>query len=177
VAAARTAYLTAHGLQSAAKEAFDDEQEDVQGLRPQADALVLEAWDQMEFKYRRETGPSRRRKCREWGVVYIPRPGEEPDDEEPGGPTPPGVPQNVAVTQENPGDAVVANADLVAGATIYRVYLRAAGSSDPFTLVASAAILPTAITGISPSDWEFTITAGNDAGEGAPSAPVTLTVG
>lgn len=92
VAAAFAAYTAAHNLQSAAKEAYDDEQEDVAGLRPQADALILEAWDQIEFTHRRLDGPGRRRKAREWGIVYISRPGETPDPGGGGGEESPAVP-------------------------------------------------------------------------------------
>lgn len=176
VAAAFAAYMAAHTAQSTAKETYDEEQEDVQGLRPQVDALVLEAWDQMEFTYRRESGPSRRRKCREWGVVYIPRPGEEPDEEEPPTPEPPAAPTGASFVQgENPGDAVEAAADAVAGATLWKIFQRAAGSSDAPELVASAAALPTSFT-LAPGDYEFTLTVTTAAGESAPSAPVTITV-
>jgi hypothetical protein len=109
-------------------------------------------------------------------IGYQPRraPGEGGGGEEPA-PEPPATPVNVSFTQENPGDAVVGNADAVTGATLYRIYMRPAGSSDDPTLVASAAPLPTSFT-IPPNDHEFTMTAGNDDGESDPTAPVTLTV-
>ena len=75
-------------------------------LRPTAAKLIKGIWDSIEssqwelarwtagtaarrvfgtgvpgnqFTYRDEPGPSKRRKCREWGITYITRPGEEPD--------------------------------------------------------------------------------------------------
>ena len=36
--------------------------------------LVTDIWDEVEFFYRNEPDePSKRRKCREWGVVYVSR--------------------------------------------------------------------------------------------------------
>ena len=53
---------------------------------------------------------------------------------------------------------------------------RPAGATSDPELVASAAALPTFFTE-SPADGEYTMTAGNDDGESAPSAPpVTMTV-
>lgn len=96
VAAARAAYLAAHAAQSTAKDSYDREQEDVAGLRPQVDALVREVWDQIEFTHRRESGPSRRRKGREWGIVYVRRRSEAPEEEEEGGGTGDPVPAGQA---------------------------------------------------------------------------------
>lgn len=48
-----------------------------------------------QFTYRKEPGPSKRRRCREWGLVYVTRPGEEPDPVE-------GVTEN---SQVNPSEA------------------------------------------------------------------------
>ena len=79
-------------------------------------------------------------------------------------------------TQENPGDAVQANATVPAGITLVRVYQRAVGATGAPALVASAGALPTAFT-LTPGDYEFTMTYGNADGESAPSAVVVLTVG
>jgi hypothetical protein len=68
-----------------------------------------------------------------------------------------------------------ASADPVTGATLYQVFQRAAGSTGDPTLVTSAETLPTSFT-ISAGDYEFTMVASNEAGESAPSAPVTVTV-
>lgn len=85
VAAAQVFYTAALGTASTAKDAFDLAQEAVQGLRPAADGCIKDLWDTIEFTYRHDDPPSLRRKAREWGVVYVTRPGETPDP----GPTPP----------------------------------------------------------------------------------------
>lgn len=91
-------------------------------------------------------------------------------------PVAPQVPANATFTQANPGDAVEANADPSTGATIYRVYVRPAGTTGDPVLQASAATLPTSFT-LGPGDYEFTMTAGNDDAESAPTdPPVVLTV-
>lgn len=82
VETALDAFRTSSSSQTTAKDTYDAEQEDVAGLRPRVDKLIRDLWDHIEFTYREDNGPSRRRKCREWGVVYVPRPGEAPDPEE-----------------------------------------------------------------------------------------------
>lgn len=91
VAATLTAYDASSKAQSTAKDTLDREQEDVDALRPTIDALITDLWDTIEFAYRKDSAPSRRRKCREWGIVYITRPGEELDPEE-ATPAPPTTP-------------------------------------------------------------------------------------
>lgn len=82
------AFVAAHNAQSTAKDEYDKEQEDVEDKRPEADDLILDIWDEVEFTYRKDDPPSKRRKAREWGVFYASRPGEEPENgEEP--PPPP----------------------------------------------------------------------------------------
>lgn len=66
--------------QSAQKDEYDKEQEDVEAKRPEADDLVLDIWDEVEFTFRKDDPPSKRRKAREYGVVYVSRPGEEPEE-------------------------------------------------------------------------------------------------
>lgn len=75
-------YVTAHNAQSGLKDEFDKEQEDVEALRPDADDLILDIWDEVEFTFRKDDPPSKRRKAREYGVVYVSRPGEEPENGE-----------------------------------------------------------------------------------------------
>ena len=87
IAAARTVAQGTANAQSAKKDAYDDEQQDVAGLRAEADTLIKDIWDEVEFTFRREEPPSLRRKAREWGVFYALRPGEPPE-EEPAPPTP-----------------------------------------------------------------------------------------
>jgi len=89
VAAALAAYEAAHDAASPKKDAYDAAQKVVEGLRPPVDALIASAWDSIEFNLRHETPPSLRRKAREYGVVYVPRPGEPPDPEPEPGPEPP----------------------------------------------------------------------------------------
>ena len=62
--------------QTTVKDAYDDEQADVTALRPAADALIKDIWDEVEFALRRLDPPSLRRRAREWGVFYALRPGE-----------------------------------------------------------------------------------------------------
>jgi hypothetical protein len=62
--------------QTTVKDAYDEEQADVAALRPAADALIKDIWDEVEFALRRLDPPSLRRRAREWGVFYALRPGE-----------------------------------------------------------------------------------------------------
>ena len=65
--------------QTSKKDAYDKEQEDVDNLRETAADIILDVWDEVEFTFRKNTASSKRRKAREYGVVYITRPGEEPE--------------------------------------------------------------------------------------------------
>lgn len=78
----RTAYIAAQGDQTVKKTAYDAEQEDVAALREGADELIHDIWDEVEFTFRKDSPSSKRRKAREYGVVYRPNPGEplNPDD-------------------------------------------------------------------------------------------------
>ncbi len=67
---------TEKGAQSGKKDLYDDAQKAVAAKRPEVDAVILDVWDELEFAYRLEENPAKRRKCREWGVVYRVRPGE-----------------------------------------------------------------------------------------------------
>uniref|UniRef100_UPI003569B6B0 hypothetical protein n=1 Tax=Draconibacterium sp. TaxID=1965318 RepID=UPI003569B6B0 len=67
--------------QSAEKQAFDAENKDVLDMLPEIDELIRDIYDEVEFYYRKETPPNRRKLAREWGVSYVSRPGEEPEDE------------------------------------------------------------------------------------------------
>jgi hypothetical protein len=88
VQAAAAAYTASAATQTEKKDAYDDEQGDVAALRPTADKLIKDIWDYIEFAHRDEPGPSKRRRCREWGITYITRPGEEPDPVDPAPETP-----------------------------------------------------------------------------------------
>ena len=79
ISAALAAYGPALDLASTAKDTYDIAQEAVQVLRPGVDAVILDLWDTIEFAFRHDDPTSLRRKAREWGVVYMARPGETPD--------------------------------------------------------------------------------------------------
>nr|WP_319511597.1 hypothetical protein [uncultured Draconibacterium sp.] len=74
-------YVELRNAQSAEKQAFDAENKDVLDMLPEIDELIRDIYDEVEFYYRKETPANRRKLAREWGVVYVSRPGEEPDDE------------------------------------------------------------------------------------------------
>ncbi|AHW62027.1 hypothetical protein FH5T_13580 [Draconibacterium orientale] len=74
-------YNELSSAQSAEKQAFDAENKDVLDMLPEIDELIRDIYDEVEFYYRKETPPNRRKLAREWGVSYVSRPGEEPDDE------------------------------------------------------------------------------------------------
>ncbi len=79
-----------HTAQGGKKRKYDKEQEDVEGMRPEVDDLIVDIWDEVEFTYRKDDAPSKRRKSREWGVFYATTPGEEPENgEEPPPPVEP----------------------------------------------------------------------------------------
>ena len=48
----------------------DRESEDVERLRAEVADLVRDIWDELEFVHRKDSPAARRRRCREWGVVY-----------------------------------------------------------------------------------------------------------
>ena len=79
ISTALAAYEPALAVASTAKDAYDIAQEAVQVLRPGVDAVILDLWDTIEFAFRHDDPTSLRRKAREWGVVYMARPGETPD--------------------------------------------------------------------------------------------------
>ena len=86
VSTALTAYNDELTLQTAAKDSLEGEQSDVNQLRPEADQLIRDVWDEVEFSLRQLDTPTLRRRAREWGVFYALRPGEP---EEPATPADP----------------------------------------------------------------------------------------
>jgi len=66
-----TDFMTASTSQSTLKDAYDNSQEAVSNMRPDVDKLVLKIWDEVETFFNEETIESKRRKAREWGVVYV----------------------------------------------------------------------------------------------------------
>ena len=81
VKTAYDAFIVEHNAQSAAKDKYDSEQEDVKDMLPEVDDFIRnDLWAEIEYYFRREEPPSLRRKAREWGLVYVSRPGEEPEE-------------------------------------------------------------------------------------------------
>jgi hypothetical protein len=80
-----TKYEQLHSQQSDKADSFDEEQEDVEKMRDEVDGLIADIWDEVEFTFRRDAPSSLRRKARQYGVVYVSRPGEseETDDTQP----------------------------------------------------------------------------------------------
>ncbi|MFZ4591741.1 MAG: carboxypeptidase-like regulatory domain-containing protein [Ignavibacteria bacterium] len=65
-------YKTKHNTQSEKKDAYDTAQQEVAAMFEPVKALVVDMWDEVEFFYRHEPDEaSKRRRCREWGVVYV----------------------------------------------------------------------------------------------------------
>ena len=64
-------FKTLQSAQSALKDQYDKEQEDVAALLDDANLLVRDIWDEVEFHFRHDDAASKRRKCREYGVVYV----------------------------------------------------------------------------------------------------------
>lgn len=73
-------YLELSNAQSAEKQAFDAENKDVLNMLPAIDELIRDIYDEVEFYYRKETPANKRKLAREWGVVYVSRKGEEPEE-------------------------------------------------------------------------------------------------
>ncbi len=75
-------FKTANLQQANAKDAYDAAQEAIEAENPEADKLILKMWNETETTFDEGNKPSMRRKCRDWGVIYMPIPGEtiSPDD-------------------------------------------------------------------------------------------------
>jgi len=69
-------YNTKLAAQTDAKDQLEAEQADVIALRAEADQVIRDVWDEVEFALRQLEAPTLRRRAREWGVVYAQRPGE-----------------------------------------------------------------------------------------------------
>jgi hypothetical protein len=64
-------FITRNNTQSTLKLEYDHAQEAVVALNTEADGVILKVYDEAETFYNEETITSRRRKCREWGVIYL----------------------------------------------------------------------------------------------------------
>jgi|GEM_PF-1260659 len=82
VSAAVTAFDNLNLQQGEAKTAFDLGQEGIAADAIIADELILRMWNETEAEFDKGDKPSMRRKSREWGVVYVPTPGEAPSPED-----------------------------------------------------------------------------------------------
>jgi hypothetical protein len=76
-------YVTKLVDQIGKKDNYEKEQRDVDNIRAEADELIRDIWDELEFMYRKDEPSVMRRKAREYGVVYISRPGEPEEEPEP----------------------------------------------------------------------------------------------
>jgi len=74
-------YIALRNVQSEEKQAFDAENKDVLDMLPEIDDLIRDIYDEVEFYYRKETAANKRKLAREWGVVYVSRSGEDPEDD------------------------------------------------------------------------------------------------
>jgi hypothetical protein len=67
-------YKAAHNSQSEMKDAFTNAQQAVSAMYDTVKKIVVDMWDEIEFYFRTEPDePAKRRRCREWGVVYYSR--------------------------------------------------------------------------------------------------------
>lgn len=64
------------------RSAYDNAQEAVAELWPEADELLKDIWDEVQFHFRKDEPASLRRKAREWGLVYKETKKEEEDAEQ-----------------------------------------------------------------------------------------------
>jgi hypothetical protein len=76
------AFKDGNQAQSILKGIYDEAQEALAAADPAADLLILRLWNAIEANYDKGDKPSMRRKCREWGVVYVPSKGETPSGED-----------------------------------------------------------------------------------------------
>lgn len=74
-------YIALSKAQSEEKQAFDTENKDVLDMLPEIDDLIRDIYDEVEFYYRKETAANKRKLARQWGVLYVSRSGEDPEEE------------------------------------------------------------------------------------------------
>ncbi len=75
-------FVTLNNSQAPAMANFDLVQEALAAMNDEADRLILKLWNETETAFDTGDKPSMRRKCRDWGVIYKPSPGEaiSPDE-------------------------------------------------------------------------------------------------
>ena len=114
VTAAVTDFTTKYETESTKAGTLTTDEQAVAALRPAADALILDLWDEIAFAYRHDPPATARDKARLWGVVYDTRPGEPPDNP----PTPPAPAANAAEPRMQ--TTVTGDRRLVTGEGTYR---------------------------------------------------------
>lgn len=82
VSTAYSDWDTLRNDQSEKKDNHDVAQEAIEDLREEALELITDIWDEIEFFFRKESGPSKRRKAKEYGVKYVNRKGEETEEDD-----------------------------------------------------------------------------------------------
>lgn len=161
-------FVAKRQAQSGMSDAEDEKEEAVAALRPAADALIKDLWDEIEFKFRHEPASSLRGKAREWGVVYVPRAGE-PVENLPGQPV---IDAAVAL----PDQGYHLDFSLAEGADSFEVWGKAPGATE-FTLVADGITDATyEATGQALGEWQFRVYARNANGRGPASEVASVTV-
>lgn len=73
-------YTEKYKIQSDYKTSYDIKQEELSAMFHKGLEIIREIWDEIEFTYHRDSYPSLRRKCMEWGIVYLLRPKEKLED-------------------------------------------------------------------------------------------------
>ncbi|MGE0636330.1 MAG: carboxypeptidase regulatory-like domain-containing protein [Bacteroidia bacterium] len=68
--------------QANAKDNLNIAQEALESENIEADKLILKLWNEIETAFNEGNKPSMRNRAREWGVVYVPSPGEAPSPDE-----------------------------------------------------------------------------------------------
>ncbi|MCK9617603.1 MAG: hypothetical protein M0R21_07175 [Lentimicrobiaceae bacterium] len=76
--------------QSDKKIGLTAEQEEIQKLRDEADELIVDLWDEVEFYFRKSEPAAHRLQCSQWGVIYKNRYGDNTSGNENPPPTNPG---------------------------------------------------------------------------------------
>ena len=71
VATEVTDFITKNTGQSTLKDDYDNKQQAVAALHDESDKVIKKVWDEVDTFYNEEEMTSKRRKCREWGVVYV----------------------------------------------------------------------------------------------------------
>lgn len=82
VDAAVNNFRTLNLQQAAAKDTYDNAQEALVALNTEADKVILKVWNEIETAFDEGNKASMRRRAREWGVTYIPTPGQAPSPDE-----------------------------------------------------------------------------------------------